>query len=71
MNDMNKPKLTRKQAEAKILKDMRHILNNVDSRTVAKAHKAHGQGNDEESVSRLHVMSVISEFTSLKKQTKH
>jgi predicted double-glycine peptidase len=66
---MNKPKMTRKQAEAKILSDMRNILNRVDFKKINQDNNQ--DNNAQESINRNHIMSVISEFKSIKKQTKH
>ena len=60
MTKGDNPKETRKQAEEKILKDMRGILDNLAE------HKA----TQSEPVDRKKVMSVITRFMELKRSIK-
>lgn len=62
MNKGDKPILPRKQAEESILKNMRDILDRVE--TEKKETK------DNERVDRSHVFSVINHFTALKRSVK-
>ena len=68
MSDGNTPKSTRKQAEADILSHMRAILTRVKNKGSAPQMPSNQSA---EPVDKKHVLSVVSQFTSIKQETRH
>ena len=69
MSQGNTPDGNRKQAEANILRHMRAILKRIDHPAAASV-KPHSNQSDEP-VDKKHVLAVVSQFSQLKKDTRH